>query len=220
MKASTAKIQTGARFLLGSFAAVVLLFLASVMSRPAQAQTFSSSIAGTVTDSSGAVVRGANMQLQNVATHDTRDGKSGDDGTYSFSNLLPGTYELTASASGFKDFVRSGMTLAANTAATVNVSLQVGDTQEKVVVSANTVLVDTESATNSVTIDQALLQSLPNNTLQPLNFIFDLAGTTESQGMTTRSGFLDQNASMFGINGGRTGESEILIDGAPSTAID
>lgn len=47
-----------------------------------------------------------------------------------------------------------------------------------------------------------------------------LAGTTEAQGgMTTRSGFLDQNTSMFGINGGRTGESEILIDGAPSTAI-
>jgi hypothetical protein len=83
------------------------------------------------------------------------------------------------------------------------------------------VLLDTESATNSVTMDQELLQSLPNNTLQPLNFIFDIAGTTEAQGgMTSRSTFLDQNGSMFGINGGRTGESEILVDGAPSTAID
>ncbi len=220
MKASTLKNRMPARFLLGSLAAVALL-LASVVSRPAQAQTFSSSIAGTVTDSSGAVVRGADLRLENLSTHDLRSQKSGEDGTYSFTSILPGTYEITASAGGFKDYVRSGMVLAANTSATVNVSLQVGNTQEKVVVSANSVLVDTESATNSVTIDQALLQSLPNNTLQPLNFIFDLAGTTEAQGgMTSRSGFLDQNASMFGINGGRTGESEILIDGAPSTAID
>jgi hypothetical protein len=187
----------------------------------ALAQTFSASIAGTVTDSSGAVVKGAQLQLINSATNDARAQISSDEGTYSFTNLLPGTYKISATAAGFKEFVRTDMVLRANTAATVDVQLQVGGTQDQVVVSANTVLIDTESATNSVTIDSQLLQSLPNNTLQPLNFIFDLAGTTEGQGgMTSRSGFLDQNASMFGLNGGRTGESEILIDGAPSTAMD
>lgn len=221
MKASEFKSRVADRFLLRCLAGFVLLLMAVVMSRPAQAQTFSSSIAGTVTDSSGAVIRGANLQLQNQATHDTRIQQSAADGTYSFTNLLPGTYELKVSFEGFNSWVKSGMILTANTAATVNVPLTVGKSEVQVVVSGSTVLVDTESATNSVTIDQALLQSLPNNTLQPLNFIFDLAGTTEAQGgMTSRSGFLDQNASMFGINGGRTGESEILIDGAPSTAID
>ncbi|HZZ37851.1 MAG TPA: TonB-dependent receptor [Acidobacteriaceae bacterium] len=221
MKASTLKNRMPARFLLGSLAGVALLLLASVLTRPAHAQTFSSSIAGTVADSSGAVIRGANLKLENLATHDIHTQTSAADGTYSFTALLPGTYELKVSSEGFDTWVKSGMVLAANTAATVNASLTVGKSEQQVVVSGNSVLVDTESATNSVTLDQALLESLPNNTLQPLNFIFDLAGTTEGQGgMTSRSGFLDQNASMFGINGGRTGESEILIDGAPSTAID
>ncbi|HEX4006190.1 MAG TPA: carboxypeptidase regulatory-like domain-containing protein [Acidobacteriaceae bacterium] len=197
------------------------LLLAAFAVQTAAAQTFSASIAGTVTDSSGAVVSGAVLQLQNVATNDVREQKSAGDGNFAFAGLLPGTYKISATASGFESYLRTSLILVANTAATVNIQLKVGATQQKVVVSASTVLVDTESATNSVTIDEALLEALPNNTLQPLNFIFDLAGTTEGQGgMTTRSGFLDQNASMFGINGGRTGESEILIDGAPSTAID
>ncbi len=70
-------------------------------------------------------------------------------------------------------------------------------------------------------MDEALIQSLPNSTLNPLNFVYDLAGTTEAQGgMTSRSQSYDQYGSTFGINGGRTAESEILIDGAPSTAVD
>ena len=190
--------------------------------RPSLAQTFSASIAGTVTDPSGAMVAGAKLQLENSDTKDTRVQTSSKDGSYSFTNLLPGTYKLSVSAAGFKDYAQTDMALRANIAAIVNVALQLGRTSEQVVVDASgAALLDTASANNPTTIDEELLQSLPNNTLQPLNFVFALAGTTEAQGgMTTRSGFLDQNASMFGINGGRTGESEILIDGAPSTAID
>ncbi|HEY1576735.1 MAG TPA: TonB-dependent receptor [Terracidiphilus sp.] len=202
-------------------AALLLLLAVFLVPGKAGAQTFSASIGGSVTDPSGAVVPGAKLQLRNTAIGDLREASSASDGAYKFNNLLPGTYEVTVSAAGFKDYVRGNMILTANTAATVNVPLQIGSTEQRVVVSAAAVLVDSESATNSVTLDQTLLQALPNNTLQPLNFVFDLAGTTEGQGgMTSRSGFLDQNASMFGINGGRTGESEILIDGAPSTAID
>src|SRR5437588_678013 len=80
--------------------------------------------------------------------------------------------------------------LSANIAATVNVVLQVGHTSEQVVVNAGGAeLLNTETPTNSTTISQLLLQSLPNNTLQPLNFVYALAGTTQSQagGWTNRS---------------------------------
>jgi hypothetical protein len=198
------------------------ILFAVLFGQAALAQTFSASISGTVTDSTGAVVRGAKLQLEHTDTKDVRVQTSGDDGAYAFTNLLPGTYKLSASFPGFKDYAQTDMVLRANTAAIVNVPLQVGETSEKVVVSADGAeLLNTASANNPTTLDEMLLESLPNNTLQPLNFVFALAGTTEGQGgMTSRSGFLDQNASMFGINGGRTGESEILIDGAPSTAID
>lgn len=220
MKFTETRIKPATRTLVRGLSAVLWVLLAVFMVHQANAQTFSSSIAGTVTDSSGAVIRGANLELQNMITRDVRVQKSGDDGTYSFTALLPGTYELKVSYEGFETYVNSGMILPANTAASVHVPLTVGKTQQQVVVSASTVLVNTESPTNTATLDTVLLQSLPNNTRQPLNFVFALAGTTESQGETSSSTTYDQNASMFGINGGRTGESEILIDGAPSTAID
>jgi hypothetical protein len=202
-------------------AGVLGLVLAILMTQAAAAQTFSASISGTVTDASGAAVKGAQLKLLNTVTNDVRVQTSSDAGAYNFTNLLPGTYKLTAAASGFKEFVRTGMQLRANTAATVDVPLQVGGAQEQVTVSAGSgVLVDTASANNSITMDEVLLQSLPNNTQQPLNFVYNLAGTTESQGMSTRSSYLDQMTSTFGLNGGRSAESMILIDGAPSTAVD
>ncbi|MCL2659017.1 MAG: carboxypeptidase-like regulatory domain-containing protein, partial [Acidobacteriaceae bacterium] len=185
------------------------------------AQTFTASIVGTVTDPTGAAVAGAKVQLKNVDTQDLRDGMSGASGAYSFQNLLPGNYAITATATGFKNYTRSGLVLRANVSATVDLSMQLGSVQEQVVVSTSTVLVDTESPNNSVTIDSILMANLPNSTRNPLNFVFNLAGTTEAQGgMTSRSQTFDQNASAFGINGGRSAEAAILIDGAPSTAVD
>ncbi len=197
------------------------LLLAAFAGQTASAQTFSASISGTVTDSSGAVVPAAQLQLRNINTQDIRVERSDTKGSYTFQNLLPGTYEITVTAGGFEKFIQSNMVLEASTAATVNISLRIGTAEERVVVSGSSVLLNTEDATNSVTLDSQLIQALPQSTLQPLNFVYDLAGTTAAQGgMTSRSISFDQYGSTFGINGGRSGESEILIDGAPSTAID
>lgn len=185
------------------------------------AQTFSASITGTVTDPSGGVIQGAKLRLLNMTTEDTREAISNPTGLYKFDNLLPGTYQISAEASGFRPYIQSNMVLPANTAATVNVPLVIGSATESVKVTAEAILLDTESANNTTTLDAQLLQSLPNNYRNPLNFVFALAGTTEAQsGMTTRSGSFDQNGSMFGLNGGRSGNAQILIDGAPSTAVD
>ncbi len=185
------------------------------------AQTFSSSIAGTVTDPSGSVVPGTNVHLLNMSTHDTREAVASAAGTYRFDNLLPGTYQIAADASGFKAFVQSNMILPASTAATVNIPLSLGGVEQKVQVTAEAVLLDTETANNTATLDTHLITSLPNSYRNPLNFVFALAGTTEGQaGLTSRSGSFDQNGSMFGLTGGRTGNAQILIDGAPSTAVD
>jgi len=174
------------------------------------AQTFSASITGTVTDPSGGAVQGAKVHLANMTTHDTRETVSNGTGLYRFDNLLPGTYQLTADAAGFKSYVQNNMVLPANTSATVNVGLVVGGAEEKVQVNAEAVLLDTETANNTTTLDSQLIQSLPNSYRNPLNFVFALAGTTEAQaGLTSRSGTLDQNGSMFGLNGGRTGNEQV-----------
>ncbi len=203
------------------YRSVLGVLLAVLMSHAALAQTFSASIAGTVTDPSGAVVSGAQLKLENMATKDIRLQTSAANGFYNFTNLLPGTYQISATSTGFKDFLRANMILRTNTSATVNVPLEVGAAAQQVTVSGEAVLLDTQTANNSVTMDEALIQSLPNATLNPLNFVLDLAGTTEAQGgLYSRYQTYDQTSSSFGINGGRTGESEILVDGAPSTAVD
>ncbi len=208
-----------------NFSKLTLLFGVSLfilaMAFSGAAQTFSASIAGVVTDPTGSVMQGVKVRLLNMNTNDIREAVSNSAGLYRFDNLLPGTYEMTAEAPGFRRYVQSNMVLRASTAATVNVPLVIGATSEKVQVTAQAVLLDTESANNSATLDSQLIQSLPNSYRNPLNFVFALAGTTEAQaGLTTRSGSFDQNGSMFGLNGGRSGNAQILIDGANSTAVD
>jgi hypothetical protein len=197
------------------------LCVIAIIAQSCFAQTFSSSIAGTVTDPSGSVVQGTKVHLMNMGTHDTRETVSTTAGTYRFDNLLPGTYQITAEAAGFKAFVQSNMILNASTAATVDIPLTVGGVEQQVQVTAEAVLLDTESASNTATLDSHLIESLPNSYRNPLNFVFALSGTTEGQaGLTSQSGSFDQNGSMFGLNGGRTGNAQILIDGASSTAVD
>ena len=185
------------------------------------AQTFTSSITGVVSDPTGAVVAGATVTLANTANNDEHQFASANDGAYQFNNLQPGTYRLTVSTPGFKSSVRDNLVLQAQTNTTVNVGVEVGDSTQKVEVSSSAVLVDTETANNSVTLDSRLMEALPNATRNPLNFVFALAGTTEAPGgQTQRNGSLDQLSSNFGLNGGRTGNETILIDGAPSQAVD
>jgi hypothetical protein len=200
-------------------AAIAILALA--FAQLCFSQSFTSSITGTITDPTGASVQGANIELQDMATNDIRQATSGSDGSYHFSNLSPGTYQITVNAPGFKSTVQQNLILQANTGAHVNISLELGNTQQKVEVTGSAVLLDTETANSVSTLDSHLISALPNATRTPLNFVFAVAGTTQGPaGMTQTNGTLDQNASMFGLNGGRTGEASILVDGAPTTAVD
>lgn len=184
-------------------------------------QSFTSSITGTVSDPSGATVNNAKVDLKNMGTNDLQEITTKADGSYQFNNLQPGTYQITVAAPGFQSYVRTGLILQANLAAKVDVPLQLGNTQQKIEVTGSQLLVDTETANNSVTLERRLIEALPNSTRNPLNFVFALAGTTEGPaGQTQKSGSLDQTSSNFGLNGGRTGDESILIDGAPSQAVD
>ena len=197
------------------------LCVAALFATLVVAQTFTSSITGIVTDPTGAVVSGAKVDLQNVATNDDHQFTTQTDGSYQFNNLQPGTYRLTVTSPGFKTSVQDSLVLQAQTNSTVNLALQLGGSEQKVEVSSSALLVDTQTANNSVTLDSRLIEALPNATRNPLNFVFALAGTTEAPGgQTQRNGSLDQMSSNFGLNGGRTGNETILIDGAPSQAVD
>ena len=184
-------------------------------------QTFMGSLAGTVVDPSNSGIPNATIEMKNTNTNDVRRTTSGPSGSYEFSNLLPGTYEITVQAAGFKTYSRSDLVLRAGVAASLDPRLELGATQESVRVSGEAVLLDTESANHAATLNTQMVSQLPTSTRTPLNFVFALAGTTEAQGgMTATSANIDQMFSMFGLQGGRSGNAQILIDGAAATAPD
>src|SRR5512133_3889268 len=81
----------------------VLVFVGAT--RPATAQVLYGSVVGTVSDPSGAVIPGATVKLDSKQIGVSRTDKTDDGGRYSFVNVLPGTYDVTVSATGFKAFV-------------------------------------------------------------------------------------------------------------------
>jgi hypothetical protein len=180
-------------------------------------QVFTATVTGVVTDPSSAAVPNASVNIINTATGEKRTGTTATDGRYTFSQLLPGTYELSAEATGFKKYIQQGIGLRANDTAELNVNLQVGSTSESVEISAAAPLLDTQTADQSVHIETNTLANLPMATRDAFRVVWANAGISEAfNGATSSTG--DQNLDRFGMNGGRTESTAILIDGVPATS--
>ncbi|MBV8674624.1 MAG: TonB-dependent receptor, partial [Acidobacteriaceae bacterium] len=139
--------------------ATAILFVC--LSAPANAQ-FRTSIQGTVTDPSGAVVPGATLTLKDLQTNATQTRTSSDTGVYNFNALAPDHFELTIEKSGFERKLLNDLQLIPDQPNSVNVVLQPGGSTETVTVNANTVpAIDTETANTQTTISDNQVQHLP-----------------------------------------------------------
>src|SRR5260370_10602408 len=95
-------------------------------------QVYSASLTGILTDPNQAIIPGASVKIRNVFTSDERQTTTGPTGRYTVSQLLPGTYDLTAEMRGFKVFVNRGLVLLAGQNVEFNVSLQLGHVTQTV----------------------------------------------------------------------------------------
>lgn len=120
------------------------------------------SITGIVSDNTGAVVPGVQVQVTNVATNVTTAVVTNDAGNYVISNLIPGEYQLAAENQNFKRFVREGLRVEVGNTERVDVTLEVGNVSEEVIVTAATTLVETESGARKEVIDNAKITQLPS----------------------------------------------------------
>jgi hypothetical protein len=155
---------------ISSFLTIGLLLAAAAWAQLAS-QT---ALVGTVTDSGGLVLPGAQVVAVNAGTKDTYEATTNSEGYYHIQFVRPGKYEITVSVSGFQTFKASGVDVATNQVVRTNVTLQVGGLAESVSVEGSSPVLDTDRATVSETIGARAIVELP---LSGRN-VWSLASTT------------------------------------------
>ena len=141
-----------------SVAITLCLLLAPIA---AFAQQANGTITGTVTDASGAAVAGAAVVVTSTDTGIETQTVSTQTGAYTAANLPIGAYSVTVSAAGFKQYVRKGLSIAANQTLEINAPLEVGATSESVTVTAEASLLKTETGDIAHNITLQQLDELP-----------------------------------------------------------
>jgi hypothetical protein len=138
---------------------VLMLSMASFWNLPAQETV--AHIRGTVLDPSGAGVPGAEVKATNTQTQVSTTVMSGDDGSYEFLSLLPGTYDVTVTKAGFRASTTHSITLTLNQVYNLPVALEVGQVTESVQVEANPVQVETTTTQLGTLIESKQIVDLP-----------------------------------------------------------
>src|SRR6201993_4436078 len=167
------------------------------------------SLRGVVNDPTGGSVSGATVTLTNTESKTERKITTGEDGSYQFSLLPPGTYTLTVSAAGFQSYERAGLTLLVNTPATVNAQLKLGSASETVHVSAQEPILDLVDASIGNSFDEQQVRDIP---LEGRN-VPDLLSLQAGVAYTgNRIADKDQDTRNGSVNGARSDQSNVTLD--------
>jgi hypothetical protein len=142
---------------------LLTLFLLTIASVGASAQIDRAELEGTVTDSMGAAIRGARVQVLAVDTDITQDQRTNSNGYYRLPGMAVGRYTVTVANTGFKTRVIEGVRLQVGQTHTLDVGLEVGAITEKVEVKASAGPADRSSAEAATVIDTDQIANLPNN---------------------------------------------------------
>src|SRR5437867_2039528 len=146
------------RIVLNLLLSLLMTFFGAVA---AFSQATDGNILGTALDPSGAVVAGANVELENVATGVKSETTSNADGQYRFSNIPVGMYKLTVRSTGFKVLTLQKVNVELNKTTALNLTLQVGEVSTAVEVSEATETIDTTTAQITATYDSRAAELMP-----------------------------------------------------------
>src|SRR5216684_1041830 len=183
------------------------------------AQDYRATILGQVTDPSGSAIPNATVKATRVDTNTTTEVKASANGIYTIPFLNPGTYTVEASAAGFTTLKRENITLLTADKLNLPLKLQLGQMTQEVTVIGQQEMLDTATASRGLNFDPIKTQEYPLNGRQTYMLMALTPGvifTQEAFGATGFSGTRgwDVNNSYM-INGGRTGTSQFLLNGAP-----
>src|ERR1700739_3497082 len=130
----------------------------------AYSQAVNATLLGTVTDSTGALVSNAKVTIAEQNTGIRHTGQTNESGNYTFPDLPPGQYTVTAEVTGFKTEIRRNISLLVNTSTRIDLQLQPGNLTGSVEVTAATPLLETDRADTGAKIEQVQTAALPLGT--------------------------------------------------------
>jgi len=193
-----------------------VLLLTGFGARNLHAQAVGATLTGTVTDASGGSVINAAVAILNTATGETRNVTTNADGIYSAPNLIPGSYSVTVTATGFSKTVQSGLTLTVGATQTLNISLQVGQASQTVEVTAEAPTVNLTNAEIGALTTETTIKELPLNgrswsslaNLQP--GVYQLHTQPD---INTRDRFTRGYGAQLSISGARPQQNNYRVDG-------
>jgi hypothetical protein len=172
-------------------------------------------ILGTVTDSTGAVIASAPVEITNTSTGVVARVTSTGTGDYTATNLIPGHYTVSVQMAGFSKTMVSGIVLAVAQDQRVNLQLKAGAVSETIEVSASAVALDTDSSSVSQVVSERQMSQLPINGRNFTSLLFVGAGAVQTVG---EQGQMRSNeGDAISINGSRPESNNYTLDGLINT---
>jgi hypothetical protein len=166
-------------------------------------------IAGTVRDTSGAILPGVTVEASSPALIEkVRTAVSDSTGQYRIEDLRPGTYTVNFTLTGFSAFRREGIELTGSFTATVNAEMKVGTLEETVTVTGESPIVDVQSARRQTVITSDVLKAIP--TVRSYNALVVVVPGVVTNTNDVATGTA---TTQFPIHGGRNNEGRMTIDG-------
>ncbi|MDE3180617.1 MAG: TonB-dependent receptor, partial [Acidobacteriota bacterium] len=200
------------------FLAIALIVSLVSVAGNLKAQTATGLITGVVTDASGAVIPQVAVTIKNQGTGMTWSATTSSAGKYTVTALPVGVYTITASRQGFRSAVRADLNLSVGETARADFKLTVGSVSQTVTVRANTVSVNTVTASRTQLVDNQQIANLPLNGRNFTEFLTLNAATVSSPGAEAGS-MREGKGTGYNINGNRTSNVNYTLDGLVNTDV-
>ncbi len=179
----------------------------------AQGVSGSASVAGTVTDETGAVIPGATVVLINVERGSERELSTNEAGNYVYPDITPGSYTLRVFSEGFATQEVTDLDVQVGQRAAVNVELAVGQVTNVVTVEAAAVLLETESNAIGTVVDSDRVNDLPLDGRNFLQLALLAGGTAPSEGRASFAGQIGHPGRFVVIGGVKAANNSYTING-------